>query len=155
MMYQIHSSLIFLFALLTGLYAFENMVPSCSTCKFFIPNDKHPDLGLCEMFQDNIFCDGRRRRVKNFAVHCRNMESMCGKSGYLYEPKIGAEEADANKGANGSDNKIQQYRISNLFFDETQEQLEREMLYILQKMRKHNTQRLYSTAKGIYNILKK
>ena len=62
--------------------------PSCTTCKFFIPKNINKDLndntlGLCEIFEENI----NNKLIKNLAIHCRNDESLCGKSGKFYEPK--------------------------------------------------------------------
>jgi len=62
----------------------------CVNCKFFIPykNKKITNLGLCKMFGNKIYCDNNKNNEKiiyNFAQHCRDDESLCGKIGLLYE----------------------------------------------------------------------
>ena len=71
-----------LFMLINSVYSFK---PSCSTCKFFIPNNDKPDLGLCNMFQDKLYNKDNSVLVKNMAAHCRRDENLCGESGFLHE----------------------------------------------------------------------
>jgi hypothetical protein len=62
----------------------------CTNCKFFIPykNNKHSNLGLCKMFGTRFDYDNSKKNTKiiyNFAQHCRDDETLCGKIGLLYE----------------------------------------------------------------------
>jgi hypothetical protein len=63
------------------IYGFEQL---CSNCKFFIPHQYNSDLGLCNIFKEKSI---NNNLIKNFAIHCRNNETLCGKSGFLYEEK--------------------------------------------------------------------
>jgi hypothetical protein len=144
--------ILYLFLLLINLsFAFE---PSCTTCKFFIPHETHPnkDLGLCKMFQDKLYTDNSDKLVKNLAIHCRNNENLCGKAGFLYEPI-----ADHNEIFEKYENA--ENMCSAEFTDkkdlEELEQIERDILDIFQKMRKHNTNRVYRTSKDLYKLFKK
>lgn len=134
-------------SLISFLYAFE---PSCSTCKFFIPNLKKPELGLCSMFKDKIYVNNEERFIKNLALHCRSNENLCGNSGFLYE-HININE------------KIDNYEyVKNLtcgeFVEETDlkelEDIERDLINIFQNMRRYNTKRIYKTTKELYNLFK-
>jgi len=181
-MYIMTNLYIFVLSFIGFIYAFEHLTPSCSTCKFFIPNPSHPDLGLCEMFQDTVYNGNKRHRVKNFAVHCRNSEHLCGKAGHMYERKQATDDNqfqekftihnnhnnhNNNHNYNHNDNNGSKQdstykcsRIKDLFFDDktpatVQEELEKDMLDVLQKMRRHNTNRLYFTAKELYRFLRK
>lgn len=141
----------FLISLINLIYAFE---PSCKTCKYFIPNEIDPttDLGLCKMFQDKVYYDNTDVLFKNLAIHCRNNENLCGKSGFLYEP-INSYSEILGKYENMED------LCSSEFIDqkdlEELEKIERDILEIFQKMRKHNTMRIYKTSKDIYKLFKK
>lgn len=138
----------FLFiAFIKYLYAFE---PSCSTCKFFNPNLINQELGLCNMFKDKIYINNEEKLVKNLAIHCRINENLCGSSGFLYE-QININE------------KLEQYEnIKNLCNGESIEKtdlqeledIEKELVAIFQKMRRHNTKRIYKTTNEIYNLFK-
>lgn len=62
----------------------------CTNCKFFIPykNKKNTNLGLCKMFGSRFDYDNSKKNTKiiyNFAQHCRDDETLCGKIGLLYE----------------------------------------------------------------------
>lgn len=140
----------FLISLLNLTLAFQ---PSCSTCKFFIPDETNSnnDLGLCKMFQDKIYTDNSNKLVKNFAIHCRSNENLCGKSGFLYEPIDKSEIINKYENAESM--------CSSEFTEkkdlEELEQIEKDMLEIFQRMRKHNTRRVYRNSKDIYNFFKK
>ena len=133
------------------LYAFE---PACTTCKFFIPHKSSPELGLCNVFKEKIV--NNVFMLKNFADHCRNNEDLCGKSGFLYESK----DILSNDTNLLSEKKE---IISNLCCGELNERkdieelerLEMEFVDIYQKMRSHNTKRIFKTTKDLYKLLKK
>lgn len=138
----------FLFiTLISFIYAFE---PPCSTCKFFIPKTNKPELGLCSMFQDKIYVNNQEKLVKNLAIHCRSNENLCGNSGFLYES---ANNKQFEK--YGYIRKI----YGDEFMEETDlqelEDIERELISIFQKMRRHNTKRIYRTTKELYKLFKK
>ena len=62
----------------------------CANCKYFIPhkNNKNINLGLCRMFGSRFDYDNSKKNTKmiyNFAQHCRDDETLCGKIGLLYE----------------------------------------------------------------------
>lgn len=135
--------LYFLFFFLFGVaYSFES---SCVTCKFFIPNRLNPEFGLCRMFEDKIYDKDNEHIIKNFASYCRNNENLCGKSGTLYSPinqKFQYYEYMTNL-CNGEYTDVKDL--------EELERLEKELVETFQKMRKHNTNRLYKTTKKIMN----
>ena len=58
---------------------------SCQTCKWFIPNEKSSDYGLCRLFKERLYIVDQERLICNFAKHCRNNELLCGKEGQFYE----------------------------------------------------------------------
>ena len=65
----------------------------CTNCKYFIPhkNNKIVSLGLCRMFGNKVNSNGKinskngEKMIYNFAEHCRDDETLCGKIGLLYE----------------------------------------------------------------------
>ena len=138
----------FLFiTLISFVYALE---PSCLSCKFFIPNSIKPELGLCSMFQDTIYINNQASLVKNLALHCRSDENLCGNSGFLYES---ANNKPFEK--YGYIRKI----YGDEFIEETNlhelENIEKELISVFQKMRRHNTKRIYKTTKDLYKLFKK
>jgi hypothetical protein len=69
--------------LINNVYSFE---PPCTTCKFFIPNTLNTNLGLCRLFQENIYDDNNKEYiVNNVALQCRNNQILCGKEGKLHQ----------------------------------------------------------------------
>ena len=140
--------------------AFE---PPCSSCKHFVPNVKiFDDLGLCNMFNDVSIYKDKKYVLANYAVHCRENENLCGKSGFLYEAiNVDADKNQINKNVN----KNSEIKINDSFdelndnkyfkeLDET-EKLEKEFFDILQKIKKHNTKRIYNRSKDLYKLFKK
>ncbi len=64
----------------------------CANCKYFIPhkNNKIVSLGLCRMFGNKVNSNNDNSKngekmVYNFAQHCRDDETLCGKNASLYE----------------------------------------------------------------------
>jgi len=133
----------------------KSLIPSCQTCKFFIPNQFNENLGHCTMFQDSVYDNKQQVRLqKNLAVHCRNDENLCGKSGYVYEPITDREV----------DDQFENYEyIKTLceddFIEETNleklEKIERDLVDVFQKMRRHNLKVIYNTPKTISRLFKK
>jgi len=128
------------------IYGFE---PSCLTCKFFIPHQSNPELGLCNVFKKTSIDNSNL--LKNFATNCRNDENLCGKSGIFYE-KIDDELLNEKKEI-----------ISNLCCGELNEKddidelekLEKDIVEIYQRIRLHNTKKIYKTTKDLYRLFKK
>ena len=141
-----------LFLLMTFVKSFT---PSCKTCKFFVPNVINDSLGQCTMFQDAVYHDNQQATLqKNLAIHCRNDENLCGKSGYLYEP-IDNEEFDK---------KFENYQYirrlcADDFIEETNleelEKIEKNLVDVFQKMRRHNIKVIYNTPNAISKLIKK
>jgi hypothetical protein len=107
------------------------------------------------MFQDSVYDNKQQVRLqKNLAVHCRNDENLCGKSGYVYEPITDREV----------DDQFENYEyIKTLceddFIEETNleklEKIERDLVDVFQKMRRHNLKVIYNTPKTISRLFKK
>ena len=138
----------FLFiTLISFIYAFE---PSCSSCKFFIPNSIKQELGLCSMFQDTIYINNQASLVKNLAVHCRSDENLCGNAGFLYESTNNKQfEKYVYARKIYGDEFIEETNLQEL------ENIEKELISVFQKMRRHNTKRIYRTTKELYKLFKK
>jgi hypothetical protein len=128
--------------------------PSCISCKYFIPHIKNnPDLGLCKMFKNKPYHD-ENIIVHDFAVHCRNNENLCGKAGNLYEvnevnddsvqKKFLDDYEELNNRCCGEVN--EKYEI---------EELEKEFFELFQKIKRHNTKRIYKSTKDLYKLFKK
>ena len=130
--------------------------PPCSTCKFYvlpISNKNNPDLGLCALFKNKMmknkiydkYNNNNEMLVKNYAMHCRNDENLCGKSGFAYEP--------INDNKNTNTNKVfENYEYvkslcSSELTDEMDlielEKLEKELMDMFQKIRRNNKHNKY------------
>jgi hypothetical protein len=98
-----------------------------------------PELGLCNMFKDTVSNNGKVRLVKNLAIHCRNNENLCGKSGFLYEPTKKYKKFKNYEYIKGfcQDDSMEEDSLKEI------EIIEKELIYIFQIMRKHNTRRFY------------
>jgi hypothetical protein len=133
---------------MTLLFAYE---PSCTSCKYFTPHFKNnPDLGVCKMFKNtpnkdtNVF-------ISNFAVHCRNNEDLCGKTGNFYEPDYEIIQKNFYNDYEELNNKC----CGEVNEKDELEELEKEFFELFQKMKKHNTKRFYNTGKDLYKLFKK
>ena len=66
----------------------NHYIPSCSTCKWFIPNINE-DYGKCKIFGEKQLFNKKKEEfiltVYNYAKHCRDNEGQCGKDAYFYE----------------------------------------------------------------------
>ena len=143
-----------LFSLFTALLAFE---PPCSSCKYFIPNQKGSlDLGLCKMFTTKVYPKEGSVSLPNFAVHCRNDEHLCGKYGYLHEPVsenhveiitkyLKEEEKQDPKLVNEYED-LKNRCCGEVNEREELEQLERDFFDIYQKIKSYNTKRIYKST---------
>jgi hypothetical protein len=131
-----------------------SFTPECSKCKHFIPNNNSPVFGLCNMFQDTIYINNEKTLKKNLAIHCRNDESLCGKNGFLFEPI----QTDDVK------HRFENYEYmkdicSHEYVEENDlqqlESLEKEMVDVFQRMRRHNKKIINKKFGYIYALLKK
>jgi hypothetical protein len=129
------------------IYALE---PSCSSCKFYIAHKTNSQLGLCDLFKEKGL---NGVLIKNFAAYCRNDENLCGKSGFLYEPREEQDKKviDITYNLNNSccgevneKNEIEEY-----------DNMEKELFDILQKIKKHNKKNIYRTSREFYKLFKK
>lgn len=126
------------YLLITFVTIIKSYEQPCFTCKHYIPNIYKPHLSLCNMFKDRI---GKNDvLIKNFAIHCRSSEDLCGKSGFLHENNDilnNIEELNENCSSEFTDEKDL----------EELEKLEKELVDVFQRMRKHNTKKIYYTTK--------
>jgi hypothetical protein len=147
-------ALLLFITLISSVCAFE---PSCSSCKHFIPNNRGDfDLGLCKMFRTSCYHKGTQYTLPNYAVHCRENEKLCGKSGFLYE----MNEVIYDKNLLEQDIQNELIELNNRCCGEVNEtdeieQLEKEFFELFQKMKKHNKKRIYKTTQDLYKLFKK
>ena len=133
-------------------FSFE---PPCYSCKFYIPHKTTPDLGLCKIFRDYVNLNNKDTLVNNLAVHCRNNENLCGKSGFLYE-----ENNIENQLENNYEELKNHYEdLKNRCCGEVNEtdeieELEREFFEVFQKIKNHNKKRIYKTTKDLYKLFR-
>jgi hypothetical protein len=92
----------------------------------------NPNLGLCKIFKETPYVD-KNIVIHNFAVHCRNDESLCGKDGIFYEPTVNYIDDIIDDKIN-NDNEI--------------EEIKKEFFEVLLKMKKYNTKKIYKIFKG-------
>lgn len=143
--------ILYILSLFGLVYSFT---PECSKCKHFIPNDNSPVFGLCNMFQDAVYVKNEKTLINNLAIHCRNDESLCGKKGFLFEPiqtddvKHRFENYEYMKGI-CSHEYVEEDDLQHL------ESLEKEMVDVLQRMRRHNKKIISKKIGYIYGLIKK
>ena len=128
------------------IYAYE---PACSSCKFYVPHKTNQQLGLCELFRENGL---NGVLLKNFATHCRSDENLCGKSGFLYEP------INDNKEVIDISNNLDNMccgEVNEKSEIEEYDNMEKELFDVLQKIKKHNTRRVYKTSRDLYKLFKR
>jgi len=108
---------------------FSLEVKKCSTCKWYFPNNVRSEYGLCTLFKEKIVIDGKEQLISNFAQHCRNSESLCGREGLLHE-----DEKQLISIESVSD-------ISDEYWNEM-EKFTKEGLELLFKVQKFNTKKI-------------
>lgn len=141
-------SYILLFSCMALVFSYE---PSCSSCKYFIPHFKNNnDLGLCKMFKTTPYPD-TNILISNFAVHCRNDENLCGKTGNFYEP----DSEIIQKNFFNDYEELNNRCCGEVNEKDELEELEKEFFELFQKIKKHNTKRIYKTSKDLYKLFKK
>lgn len=123
---------IILLSLFKAFFCLEN---SCKNCKFYIPTAmrNNPNLGLCKIFKETPYLD-KNIVIHNFAVHCRNDESLCGKDGIFYEPTVNYVDGIIDDKTTNDD-------------DDEVKQIKKELLEVLVKMKKYNTKKIYKIFK--------
>jgi NifU-like protein involved in Fe-S cluster formation len=140
-------------------YAYEK---TCSSCKYFIPHlGKKPELGVCRFFKNKPY-ENSNRIVYDYAVHCRNDAKLCGSEANFYVKIDDVKIDDVNN--DDSTTFVEAYEnLNNSCCGEVNEKneidelekLEKEFFEVYQKIKKHNTQRIYNTAKDLYKLFKK
>ena len=143
-----------LFSLINVLLAFD---PPCSSCKHFIPNKKeYLSLGLCKMFTTNVSPKSERiEPLPNLAIHCRNNENLCGKSGFLYEKAESTPELGVDPQLINEFEDLKNRCCGEVNESDELEQLERDFFEVFQKIKKHNRKRIYKTSQELYKLFKK
>ena len=140
---------LFLLSFINIIFAYEL---SCSSCKWFIANNKgNNDLGLCKMFNYKTYCKDKEINTYNFATHCRNDENLCGKKGNLHELDINILENDLLSDYDELVNRC----CGEVNETDEIEQLERDFFDVFQRIKKHNKKRIYNTSKDLYKFFKK
>jgi len=130
--------------------------PSCTTCKFYIPNNRlHNDLGLCSMFKTTSYHRNKEYILPNYAIHCRENENLCGKTGFLYESLPTSIDNTEEEQINNELNELNQRCCGEVNEKDEIEQLEKEFFEVFQKIKKHNTKQIYKTTKDLYKLFKK
>ena len=136
------------FCYIQFVYSFE---PSCTTCKFFIPNSLNTNFGLCKLFQENIYdYNNKEYIVNNVALKCRNNENLCGKNGTLYQT-VNTKFKNYEYIRKITNDKYEQENEKDF---EKIEEIELELLDIFQKMRKHNTKKIYKKTNDFIKLFK-
>jgi hypothetical protein len=135
-----------------------SLEPSCTSCKFFIPNNRgQNDLGLCRMFKNNCYHRGKEYSLPNYAIHCRVNENLCGKTGFLYESmktNIDNDNTEEQQ-INIELNELNQRCCGEVNEKDEIEQLEKDFFEVFQKIRKHNKKQIYKTTKDLYKLFKR
>ena len=146
--------------------------PSCTSCKHFIPNNRGDiDLGLCRMFINTCYHRGKEYNLPNYAVHCRDNENLCGKTGFLYDSITTADNAILDTNMDKEKTLLEQQKLEQQIqnelielnnrccgeVNETDEieQLEKEFFEVFQKIKKHNKKRIYKTTKDLFSLFKR
>ena len=133
------------------------VLPSCASCKWLIPNNKgNPDLGLCKMFKDTYYHKGNELYQHNFAAHCRSDENLCGKMGLLYESINNAyDEVRYEKELLDDYDELSNRCCGEVNEKDEIEELESDFFEIFQKMKKYNKKIIYETSKDLYKLFRR
>jgi len=155
-------SYLLIFTVINLAYAFAfEVIPSCASCKWFIPNNKgNPDLGLCKMFRYTYLHKGKEMIQHDFSTHCRSSENLCGKTGFLYEPISGEQQEPILEPKEVTDFVNDYAELNNRCCGEVNEtdeieQLEKDFFDIFQRIKKHNTKIIFTASKDLYKLFKK
>jgi len=150
-------TVIFIIAIISNAIALETF---CTNCKYYIPNNRgNNDLGLCKMFINKCYHRGKEYNLPNYAIHCRNNENLCGKTGNLYEPiNVNLDKNKINIDLQNDLNILNE--INNRCCGEVNEtdeieQFEKDFFEIFQKIKKHNKKNFYGSTKDLYNLFRR
>ena len=145
-------SYLLLLSLINIIFAYE---PSCVSCKWFIGNKNlNADLGLCKMFKESYSFNDNVIKY-NYAVHCRNDEKLCGKSGFLYEVKDGVSLDVSETEIMNDYDELKNRCCGEVNEKDEIEQLEKEFFEIFQRIKKYNKKRIFSASKDLYKFFRK
>lgn len=154
--------MLFFITLFTVMYYISGIELSCTKCKHFIPHHLgNQDLGLCEMFKNTCFYQGKESVLPNFAKHCRANENLCGKNGFLYEHINNNENHENHENQiidsefNNKLNELNNRCCGEVNEKDEIEQLEKEFFEVFQKIKSHNKKRIYKTTKDLYKLFKR
>lgn len=136
-------------------YSINAFEPPCSSCKYFIPHNRHiEELGLCKMFTNISYNNNKSSAMPNYAYHCRTNENLCGSQGYLFEHKdcenkkaeleLQKELVELNNRCCGEVNETDEI-----------EKLEKEFFEIFQKIKKHNKRKIYRRSQELYKFFRR
>jgi hypothetical protein len=129
--------------------------PTCISCKNFIPYySGNQEFGLCKMFKNIVYTKGQEKIIHNYAIHCRNDENLCGKSGYLYEAMVD-EDMSFIKQQENEFNELNNRCCGEVNETDEIEELEKEFFEIYQKIKNHNKKRIYKTTTDLYKLFKR
>lgn len=130
---------IFFYLCISFIFAFDY-----STCKFFISNVKNKDFGI-----------NNKKLINNFALDCTNNENQI-QSNNLNE--INNQLNCENKNIDEIKEKLSNMccgEVNEKFEIEEYENLEKELLVLLQKIRKNNIKKIYEKSKQFYKFINK
>ena len=135
-----------------------NVMPSCVSCKWFIPNSKgNNDLGLCKIFKETYKNKDLEFVQNNYAKHCRMDENLCGKKGFLYESSSTSSVEiiyDQEELMNDYD-ELNNRCCGEVNETDEIEQLEKDFFEIFQRIKRHNKKVVYTAGKDLYKLFKR
>lgn len=154
-------------------FSYDNTkVKSCETCKWFNPNTIRETHGLCSLFKEKIYIADQERIICNFAQHCRDNEFLCGSEGSMHEDKnsdVTLEEKfqefenkysdyirdmkEINIGHGEINEKQDIDELNNM--DKELENLSKEALALLFKVKKHNQKKISIALDKVDYLYKK
>jgi len=83
------------------LYYTSSLEPnvSCKKCKWFsLPKGQKHEYGLCKFFANiETHKEKTRKKMYEFAEHCRENNNLCSPNGYFYEPNKEPNKSSVNK----------------------------------------------------------
>jgi hypothetical protein len=107
------------------------------------------------MFKTTSYHRNKEYILPNYAIHCRENENLCGKTGFLYESLPTSIDNTEEEQINNELNELNQRCCGEVNEKDEIEQLEKEFFEVFQKIKKHNTKQIYKTTKDLYKLFKK
>jgi hypothetical protein len=134
-----------------------DIVPTCVSCKWFIPNIKgNNELGLCKMFKETYYHKSKEMIQYSYAAHCRRDENLCGKLGYLYDSiNSDSVEISYEKDLNDEYEELKNRCCGEVNEKNELDQLEKDFLEIFQKIKRHNKKKIYEAGKDLYKLFRR